>query len=109
MSGDDTSGMMRALMKLYAVGLREKLEASYCLVQREERRARRRTLRALSVELARLEAESIQAVGLGESILDDVIEGDWEAAEDIADELAREQPTRWSVFALILKTKGVKQ
>ena len=58
----------------------ERLTRSYCLASKEERQGRLRAITALSAELERIKAESIFGTGLGESVVEDIIEGDWRSA-----------------------------
>lgn len=58
----------------------ERLARSWGVVSREERKGRLRAVMALSVELERIRAVSIFSTGLGEAVIEDIIEGDWEAA-----------------------------
>lgn len=65
--------------------VREKLTKSFAIQSRAEREARLQTIISLSVELDRIRRINVFRTGLAESIIADVIEGEWEAAQQIAD------------------------
>jgi len=66
---------------------RKKLEKSWCLQNREERKARREAVIELSVELARIRSVSIFSTAFGEALIESIIEGDWEYALEYAKDL----------------------
>jgi len=57
------------------------------MVDRAERKHRLRTITTLIVELEKIKAVTIQATGIGEMIIEAIIEGDWSEAETIAADL----------------------
>jgi hypothetical protein len=60
---------------------------SWFMADRRERRARLRAVESLSVELAKIREQTIQATGLAESVIEDIIEGDWDAAGRMVEHL----------------------
>lgn len=63
-----------------------KVGLSWCLQSRAERKARLQAVTELSIELAAIKAKNIFATGLGEGVIEYIIEGDWDyAAEAIED------------------------
>ncbi len=102
------------LMALYGAHRLEQVARSFCLADREERKARLRAVMALSVELERIKAESIFGTGLAEGVIEDIIEGNWRAALDLgmtftfADEredLRVRESTRWAKFVEIVRVE----
>jgi hypothetical protein len=60
---------------------------SWFMADRRERRTRLRAVESLSVELAKIREQTIQATGLAESVIEDIIEGDWDAAGRMVEHL----------------------
>lgn len=92
----------------------EKLSRSFPVVGPEERKARLHAVMALSVELDAIRKVSIFATGLAESVLEDIIEGDWKAAErfgshfafrDESPELTAKYAPLWARFREILEVE----
>jgi len=62
----------------------KRLAASWFCADRNEQRARLRLVIALAVELEKIRSVSIFATGLGEGLIEYVIEGDWDRVSDAA-------------------------
>lgn len=86
---------------------------SYCLVMRDERKARLHAVMELSVELEKIKKESIFSTGLAEGAMESVIEGDWMKASeyieyfmfpDHCEETKIKHIPLWANFRLILQT-----
>jgi hypothetical protein len=91
--------------------LAKSLSRSYAIAMRPERKARLAAILQLAVELDAIKRVSITATGLGEAVIEKIIEGDWEGAEayvgDLSfnDESGREEDRRrWEPFVLTLRT-----
>lgn len=72
------------LEDIFTEAMQERGRAAFHLQGREERKARLEAVMALSSELLRIRAVNIFATGIGESVIVDIIEGDWPAAKRIA-------------------------
>jgi hypothetical protein len=88
----------------------EQVSRSWCLVSRDERKLRLRTVMALSVELDQIKKVSIFSTGLAESCIEDLIEGNWTVVsefighftferEDVSDEMRK----LWKPFVVMLR------
>lgn len=62
-----------------------RLEQCFYLADHDERKARVRAVIALSAELERIRSVDIFSTGLGESLIEDVIEGEWRGVADLAE------------------------
>lgn len=65
----------------------KQLERSWFMVTRDEQKQRLRALMTLILELEKIKAVSIQATAIGESLLERVIEGDWDQVQAYHDDL----------------------
>ena len=61
----------------------QQLTRSYVLANKKERKGRLRAIMALSVELERIKEVSIFATSLGEGVIEDIIEGEWDSAYSV--------------------------
>ncbi len=93
----------------------KRLQRSFCLARRDERKGRLRAIIALSVELERLRAESLFATGLAEQVIEDIIEGEWGSAlqlglhfsfEDESEPIRTQEQPRWARFVEIVRTEA---
>jgi hypothetical protein len=89
---------------------------SWCLVSRDECKLRLRTVMALSIELDRIKRVDIFSTGIAESMIEDVIEGDWAMVsrligsfmferEDVGDEIKK----LWEPFVILLRAACVEE
>lgn len=87
MSDDKLKNPFRSLfnrmMETFAEYQWQALLRSYFLAMRPERKARLHAIMELSVELAKIKAESIQATAFGEQVIECIIEGDWKHAAEV--------------------------
>lgn len=67
---------------IFIAGTEAKIKKSWTLANREERKARLRAVMHLSAELEKIKAKTIQSVGLAETVIEDIIEGEWENVAD---------------------------
>lgn len=90
----------------------EELTRSWCLQPRGERIARRAAVVLLSAELAKIREVSLFSTALGEQVIEDIILGDWEAAElggqyftfaHESQELRDQYRSLWSNFVLLVQ------
>jgi DUF438 domain-containing protein len=105
------SGIFDKLLDRYEESMHERIMRSWCMVFREEKALRLRTIEALSVELARIRQVSIQATRIGETAIEDIIEGDWKSAELIAGDLEASfgaDHSLWETFIAIVKTAAAE-
>lgn len=68
------------LMGMYGQWRMKQIARSYCLAERGERKHRLRTIMALCVELERIRQVDIFSTGLAETLIEEIIEGDWRQA-----------------------------
>lgn len=61
---------------------------SHFLAEPEEKKARLAAIRELSVELAKIEAVSIQSTRFGARVIECIVEGNWKEAEEYNSDLA---------------------
>lgn len=76
--------LFERLRTLYGVHQLERIARSYCMVDRQERKLRTRTVMALSVEVARIHEVNSFSTGLAAGLIEDVIEGNWKYVEESA-------------------------
>lgn len=81
------SGLLEKLMSEFSFHMFERIQKSWCLAERGERIHRMRTITTLIVELEKIRAVSIQATGIGEGLIEQIIEGDWAQAEAYLEDL----------------------
>lgn len=108
---DKIGGIFDKMLDRYEEHMHERIMRSWCMVDGEERRHRLRTVQDLSVELHQIRAVSIQATGLGEQIIGDVVEGDWKNAERMVEDLAAScgaDPKLWEGFVLLVRTASAE-
>jgi hypothetical protein len=112
MGEDDLKKGAAALREILQRASAEKLQKTFFLASREERKGRLRAIMRLSVELERVKAETMFATALGEEVIEEIIEGDWEDALKLATEIGIEdekwrrrtgQAPRWAVFVEIVR------
>lgn len=75
--------LMNRMMETFAEHQWRALLRSYVLAMRPERRARLQAVMELSVELAKIKAESIHATAFHEQLIEAIIEGDWKEVAKI--------------------------
>lgn len=89
----------------------EQLTRSFCLAMRDERKLRLRTVRALILEIEAIRKVNIFSTGLAETVLEEVIEGDWFMArqsvghfnfEGEAEDLRARYTPLWQTFRELL-------
>jgi len=105
------AGIFDKMLDRYEESMHERILRSWCMIDVEERKHRLRTVEDLSVELHRIRTVSIQATGLGEGIIGDVIEGDWKNAEATAGDLAAScgaDPALWEGFIILVRTAAAE-
>ncbi len=61
-------------------GMIDKFRKSWSMSDRAERKSRLDAVTKLAIELAKIKQQTIQATSLAEQVLEDIIEGDWDAA-----------------------------
>jgi hypothetical protein len=108
---DKIGGIFDKMLDRYEEHMHLRIMRSWCMVDGEERRHRLRAVQDLSVELHKIRVVSIQATGLGEQIIGDVIEGDWKNAERMSDDLAAScgaDPKLWESFILLVRTSAAE-
>lgn len=95
----------------------KKLYDAYCLVDRDEQRARLTTIMALSVELHKIQEQDIFSTRLGEVPIESILEGDWEYAatyvshftfEGEGPEAAAKYGALWEPYRTLLHTAVVE-
>jgi hypothetical protein len=93
--------------------MRSKLERSWCAVDRNERKTRLQAIIRLSSELERVRQISPFAAGIAETVLEYIIEGDWEAAvkfvrfltfSNEAEAMREQYAPLWEPFVVITQT-----
>lgn len=104
--------LWRRLSEGFQDHMREKLEQSWCISSKADRKHRLRTITTLCIELERIKSVDLFSTATGEQAIEKVIEGDWSEAEDIVallsfkneDETvrARYEPL-WADFVVILR------
>jgi len=89
--------------KILADGAEAAWERSWFNAPRLERQFRMKLVRELSVQLAEIEAYSIQGTAFGESAIEAIILGDYAEAAALADILRTVRyPERWACFLAML-------
>jgi hypothetical protein len=78
---DLTRGLLQRLLENYEDWQIEKIGVSWFLQDKEARRHRLKTVIALSIELEKIRQVSIFSCGIGEQVIEAVIEGDWRGVE----------------------------
>lgn len=68
------------LKKIYEQGIVERFWKSWAMADRHERKTRLDAVTKLAVELDKVKQKTIQATGLAEQVIEDIIEGDWDKA-----------------------------
>lgn len=105
----DTEKAFRTLLDAidWEANLAKRFEASWFNAKRDERRFRMRVIMALTVELKAIEAVDIHGTGLGQGLIEDVIDGDWDGVEacagfflfeDESEEYRARYAPRWIAF-----------
>lgn len=105
------AGIFDKMLDRYEEHMHLRIMRSWCMIDREERKHRLRTVQDLSVELHRIRQVSIQATAIGEGIISDIIEGDWKGAELMASDLAAScgaDPKLWESFVLLVQTAAAE-
>jgi len=111
---DTHDDAVKSIMAIVERAMAERLQRSFCLASRDERKGRLRAVMALSAELERLQAESIFATGLAEGVIADIIEGEWGSAHNLGmhftfetegEHLRTEQAPRWAKFVGIVRVE----
>lgn len=106
-------GFLDKMNALYYETKLKKVYESFCLVDRDERKARLNTVMALSVELHKIKEVNRFGTALGEAPIEAIIEGDWEYAatyiehftyKDEGEALAAEIAPLWEPYRVILQT-----
>jgi hypothetical protein len=96
---------------MFAQHLAERFARSWFSAMRPERRARMRVITQLIVELENIRKVSDFATGIGEGLIEDVIEGNWQDVDRCAGDLefkddsarrARYAPL-WATFVMIAR------
>lgn len=83
---------MEKLKEIFEKGMIERVQRSYTLVMRPERKARLHAVELLSVELAAVKAKTLHATALAEGVIEDIIEGEWEAAARAIEDFTFSEP-----------------
>jgi hypothetical protein len=99
------------LLDRYEESMHERIKASWTLVDREEQVLRLRVIQDLSVELARIREISIQATRLGETVIEDVIKGDWKNAVRLSTDLVDScgaDASLWEAFIALVSTAAAE-
>lgn len=110
---NDFSDFLKKLNGMFVNFTEQQVLRSWCLQPRDERKARLRAVIELSVELARIRAIDAFATAIGESVIEDVIQGDWDRAEEGAEfflfngegeELRAKYGLLWTNFVTLVRT-----
>lgn len=103
--------VFRRMLGTFAEHQWKQILASYCLQPPEEKKARRRAIIDLSLELEEIKKTGNFSVGIGELAIEAVIEGDWKHARNYISwlsfteesvELREREAPRWEKFRAVL-------
>jgi len=105
------AGIFDTMLDRYEEHMHERIMNSWCMVGPEEKKHRLWTIMALSVELQKIKDVSIQATRLGETVIEDVILGDWKNAERGVTGICEDcgaDPALWEGFIVLVKTAAAE-
>jgi hypothetical protein len=108
-AAEGLEGVIEDLEKIFETHMQSQLTRSWCVQPREERKAR---LRAV-IELARIKKIDGFATLIAEGVIEDLIQGDWDRAEEGAEfflfkgegeALQAKYGLLWSNFVTLVRT-----
>jgi hypothetical protein len=82
---DNFMGTGMSLQEFHVKGMIEVWQRSFSNQNRKEKKRRLHTIVKLSAELERIREKTLNATGLAESVIEDVIEGDWKMLKEWAE------------------------
>jgi len=112
----DTKKLMKQLMEMTEDYMQKLLFKSWCLQQRDERKARLAAVMELSVELDKIRRVNQFGTGLAETVLENIIQGEWERAHEGAQlfrfneenqELRNQFAPLWNKFVVLTEAACV--
>ncbi len=95
--------LTESLEAIYEQSMVKRIQNSWPLIDKFERKARLSAVMKLSAELEKVKKHTIQATSLAEGVIEDIIEGEWESAAQMIEHFTfkEEHESMRSAYAVV--------